>query len=122
MRNCGKSLRQALANGIFKLLQKWAPGECLRVPPQPFCMPVRTISMRAMQVMVDMVMDLLDRIAREAASILELECKDTLTVDAINTAAKLVCRDGKDGENACRPFLEMNLVLYASSKYTHHMS
>ena len=87
MRNCEKSLRQALANGIYKLLQKWAPGECLRVPPRPFCMPVRTISMRAMQVMVDMVMDLLDRIAREAASILELECKDTLTVDAINTAA-----------------------------------
>ena len=59
-------------------------------------MPVRTISMRAMQVMVDMVMDLLERIAREAASILELGLKDTLTVDAINTAAKLVCRDGKD--------------------------
>ncbi len=38
--------------------------------------------MRAMQVMVDMVMDLLDRIAREAASLLELERKDTLTVDA----------------------------------------
>ena len=71
--------------------------------------------------MVDTVMDLLDRIAREAASILELECKDTLTVDAINTAAKLVCRDGKDGENACRPFLEMNLVRYASSKYTQYM-
>ena len=121
MRNCEKSLRQALANGIYKLLQKWAPGECLRVPPWPFCMPVRTISMRAMQVMVDLVMDLLDRIAREAASVLELERKDTLTVDAINTAAKLVCRDGKDGENACRPFLEMNLVRYASSKYTQYM-
>ncbi len=59
-------------------------------------MPVQTISMLAKQVMVDMVMDLLDRIAREAASILELERKDTLTVDAINTAAKLVCRDCKD--------------------------
>ena len=104
MRNCEKSLRQALANGIYKLLQKWAPGECLRVPPRPFCMPVRTISMRAMQVMVDMVMDLLDRIAREAASILELERKDTLTVDAINTAAKLVCRDGKD-RRECMPSL-----------------
>ncbi len=50
--------------------------------------------MRAMQVMVDMVMDLLDRIAREAAFILELEGKDTVTLDEnheINTAAKLVC-------------------------------
>ncbi len=84
-------------------------------------MPVLTISKRAMPVMVDMVMDLLDRIAREAASCLELECKDTLTVDAINTAAKLVCRDGKDRENACSPFLEMNLVRYASSKYTQYM-
>ncbi len=67
-------------------------------------------------------MDLLDRIAREAASILELERKDTLTVDAINTAAKLVCRDGKDGDNARSPFLEMNLVCYATSKYTQYMS
>jgi hypothetical protein len=75
-----------------------------------------------MQVMVDMGMDLLDRIAREAASILELERKDTLTVDVINTAAKLICRDGKGGENAFCPFLEMNLVRYASSKYTQYMS
>ncbi len=96
MWNCEKSLLQALANGIYKLLQKWAPGECLRVPPRPFCMPVRTILKRAMQFMVDMAIDLLDRIAWEAASILELELKDTLTVDAINTGAKLVCRDGKD--------------------------
>ncbi len=67
-------------------------------------MPVRTILMRAMQVMVDMVMDLLDRnhrIVREAASILELEGKETLTVAAINTGARLVCRDGKDGDNQC---------------------
>ncbi len=79
-------------------------------------MPVQTISMRAMQVMVDMVMDLLDRIAREAASILKLESKDTVIIDEINFAAKLVCRDGKDRENPRCPFLEMNLVLYASLK------
>ncbi len=122
MLNCEKSLQQALTNGIYKLLQMWAPGECLRVPPLPFCMPEQTISKRAMQVMVDMVMDLLDRIAREAASVLELELKDTLTVDVINTAAKLVCQDGKEGENACSPFLEMNLLHYASLKYTQYMS
>ncbi len=45
-------------------------------------MLVQTILMLAMQVMVDMVMDLLDRIAREAASILELEDKETLMVAA----------------------------------------
>ncbi len=55
------------------------------------------------------------------ASILELERNDTLTVDADNTAAKLVCRDGKDGKNACWPFLELNLVRYASFKYTRYM-
>ncbi len=43
----------------------------------------RTISMRAMQVMVDLVMDLLDMIAREADSIFELESKETLTIDEI---------------------------------------
>ncbi len=40
-----------------------------------------------------------DRIARKAASILELEGKETLTVDEIHTGARLVMRDGKDGEN-----------------------
>ena len=75
-------------------------------------MLVQTILMRAMpvQVMVDLVMDLLDRIAMEAASILELEGKKTLAVAEINTGARLVLRDGKDGEHVCRPFLEMNLV------------
>ena len=93
-------------------------------------MPVRTILMRAMQVMVGLVMDLLDRIATEAASILELEGKETLTVAEINTNARLVLRDGKDGEHACRrqgrracsPFLEINLISYASLKNTQYMA
>ena len=68
-----------------------------------------------------MVMDLLYRIAREAASILELEGKETLTVAEIKTGARLVLRDGKDGGNAGRPFLEMNLVRYASLKYSQYM-
>ncbi len=81
-----------------------------------------TISMLAMQVMVNLLMDLLERIAREAAFILELECKDTLTVAEINIAAKLGCRVGKDRENACSSFLEVNLVRYASLKYAHSMA
>ena len=78
--------------------------------------------MRAMQFMVDLVMDLLDRIATKAASILELGGKDTLTVDAIYTGARLVLRDGKDREHACRPFLEINLIRFESQKYTHYMA
>ena len=93
------------------------------LPARSFSMPVRTILMRAMQVMVDLVMDLLDRIAMEVASILELEGKETLTIAEINTGARLVLRDSKDGEHACRPFLEMNLVhYYASLKYTQYMA
>ena len=74
--------------------------------------------------MVDLVMDLLDsdRIAMEAASILELEGKDTLNVAEIKTGARLALRDGKDGEHACRHFLELNLVNYANKKYTQYMS
>ena len=87
-------------------------------------MPVRTILMRAimMQAMVGLVIELLDRIAMEAAFILVLEGKETLSVAEINTCARLVLRDGKDGEHACRPFLEMNLVSYTSSKYTQYMA
>ena len=77
-------------------------------------MPARTISMLAMQVIVDLVMDLLDSIAMQAASILELEGKETPTVAEINTCTRLVLRDSKDGEHACRPFLEMNLIRYTS--------
>ena len=85
-------------------------------------MPVRTISMRAMQVMVDLVMDLLDRIATEAASILELEGKDTLTLAEVKTGARLTLRDGKNGEHACQHYLELNLVNYAKKKYTQYIS
>ncbi len=85
-------------------------------------MSVRTISMRAMQVMVDMIMDLLDRIARKVASILELESKDTLTLDEIYTGARLELRDGKDGEDASRPLLELNLVRYATFKSIQYMN
>ena len=85
-------------------------------------MLVQVISMLAMQVMVDLVIDLLDRIAREAASILKLEGKEILKVDEIHTGARLVLRDGKDGVNACSPLLNLNLVRYATLKYTQHMS
>ena len=78
--------------------------------------------MLAMQVMVDLVMDLLDRIATQAASFLELKGKDTLTVDAIHAGARLALQDGKDGEHACSHFLELNLVNYANKKYTQSMS
>ena len=74
-----------------------------------------------MQVMFDMVMDLLDRITREAASILELEGKETMTVAEINTGTRLVLRDGNDGEYAGRAFLNVNLVRYAYLRYTQYM-
>jgi hypothetical protein len=77
-------------------------------------MLVQIISMLSMQVMVDLVMDLLDRIVSKAASILELEGKETLMVDEIHTGARLVLLDCKDGVNACRPLLDLNLVRYAT--------
>ena len=64
-------------------------------------------------------------IATEAASILELEGKDTLTlaeVKSVKTGARLTLRDGKEGEHACQHYLELNLVNYANKKYTQYMS
>ncbi len=83
-------------------------------------MPVRTISMRAMQVMIDLVMDLLNRIARQAASILELEDKDTMNVAEINTATKLVCRDGKEGERILSFLGDEPLALRLIKAYSIH--
>ncbi len=84
-------------------------------------MPVRTISMRAMQVVMDLVIDLLDRIASEAASILKLKGKEILTVDEIHTGARLVLQDCKDRVSACHPLWDWNLVRYATSNYTQYM-
>ena len=73
MRNwhCDKSLWQVLAKRIYKLLKTWSAAKFRRWPERSFSMLVRVISMLAMQVMVDLVMDLLDKIAMEAASILD---------------------------------------------------
>jgi hypothetical protein len=98
--NCDKSLRvqHDLADRIYKLLKTYSADYFRWWPERRIPIPVRTISMRAMQVMVDMVIDLLDRIAREAAYILELKGKETLTVDDIHTGARLVLQDGKRTE------------------------
>ncbi len=68
--NCDKSLWQALAKRIYKLLKTWSVAKFRRWPERSFSMQVQVISMQAMQVMVNLVMDLLDRIASEAAPIL----------------------------------------------------
>ena len=68
--NCDKSLWQVLAKRIYKLLKTWSAAKFRQWPERSFSMLVQVILMLAMQVMVDLVMDLLDRIASEAAPIL----------------------------------------------------
>jgi hypothetical protein len=72
-----------------------------------------------MQVMLDMIMDLMNRIAREAANVFELEDRRTLTSTGIITASILITRDGKDAWCGST-MLEMNFVRYASCKYTNY--
>jgi hypothetical protein len=57
--------------------------------------------MRVMQVMIDMVMDLLDRMAREAASILELEGRDTVIIDDQHRRKTRLSR--RQGLRECMP-------------------
>ncbi len=113
---------ERLAKRIYKLLKTWSADNFRLCPERSFSMPVRIISMRAIQVMVDLVIDLLDRIASEAASILKLEGKEILTVHEIHTGARLVLQDCKDGVSACHPVRDWNLVRYATSNYTQYMS
>jgi hypothetical protein len=68
--NCYKSLWQVLAKRIYKLLKKWPATKSRQWPERSFPMLVQVMSMLAMQVMAYRVMDLLDRIAGEAAPIL----------------------------------------------------
>ncbi len=86
------SLQQELAKRIYKLLKTWSADNVRWWPERRFSMLVRIIWMRAVQVMVAQVMDLLDRIASEAASILELEGKETLTAHEIHTGASETAR------------------------------
>ncbi len=51
-----------------------------------------------------------DRTASEAASILELEGKETTTINEIITGTRLALLDCKDRENKCHPLLDLNLV------------
>ncbi len=77
---------------------------------------VRKIGIRSMQIMLDMVMDLMNKIAREAATFLEKDGRKTLTVHDIATAASLILRDGKDA-HSCTTMLELNIRAYANYRY-----
>ncbi len=81
---------------------------------------VRIISVRAMQVMLDMMMDLMDRTARETAIIVEKDGQTTLTVHALRTTASLILRNGKD-TFSCVTMLEMNFTAYASYRYNNYL-
>ncbi len=72
--------------------------------------------MRAMQIMLDMMMDLMNKIALEAAIILEKDGRRTLTVHDITTAASLILRDGKDA-HSCTSMLELNIRAYTNYRY-----
>ena len=72
--------------------------------------------MWAMQIMLDMMMDLMNKIAREAAMILEKDGRRTLTVHDIATAASLILRDDKDA-HSCTTMLEMNIKAYTNYLY-----
>jgi hypothetical protein len=74
------------------------------------------IGMRAMQIMLDMMMDLMNKIAWVAAMILEKDGRRTLTVHDIATAASLILCDGKDA-HSCSIMLEMNIKAYANYLY-----
>ena len=64
-RNSDKYIQQGIADGIFYLLQKW-PGV-----NGSGNISARKIGMWAMQIMLDMMKDLMNKIAREEAMILE---------------------------------------------------
>jgi hypothetical protein len=113
IRNSDKYIQQGIANCIFYLLQKW-PGV-----NGSSNISVLKIGMLAMQIMPDMMMDLMNKIAREAAMILEKDGQRTLTVHGIVTAASLILRDGKDAHwpHSCTTMLEMNIKEYANYLY-----
>ncbi len=89
-RKSDKYIQQYAAPCIYYLLQKWSGRD------GSGNVAVRNISVLAMQVMLDMMMDLMDRFARrrEPTIIVEKDGQTTLTVHDITTAAPLILRDG----------------------------
>ncbi len=68
--------------------------------------------MLAMQIMLYMMMDLMNK----AAMILDKDSRRTLTVHDIATAVSLILRDGKDA-HSCTTMLEMNIKEYTNYQY-----
>jgi hypothetical protein len=101
-RNSDKYVQQGIADGICYLLQKWPGVNGLGN------ISVCKIGMQAMQIMLDMMMDLMNTIAREAAMIPVKEGRRTLSFHDIATAASLILLDGKDA-HSCTTMLEMNI-------------
>ncbi len=75
---------------------------------------VRKIGMRAMQIMLDMMMDLMNKIAREAAMILEKNGRRTFTVHDMQPPRASSCVTARTPILA---LLEMNIKVYANYQY-----
>ncbi len=77
------------------------------------------MSMLVMQIMLDMIMDLMERIAWEAATIVEMEGQRTFTSKEILTASRLILCDDKEAVHGSA-VLEQNFVRYETIKYTDY--
>ena len=78
-------------------------------------MPVKIISSRAMQVMVDMLHDLMERIMDEAATCADSKGRVTIASGSIRTGAMLVLQYHID---AYCPHVKMAMISFAGQRYT----
>jgi histone H3/H4 len=81
-------------------------------------MPVKIISSRAMQVMVDMLHDLMERIMDEAATCADSKGRVTIASGSIRTGAMLVLQNRIDAN--C-PHVKIAMISFAGERYAAYL-
>ena len=83
-------------------------------------MPVNRITCRAVQVMVDMMRDLMERVMDEAATCADSNGRVTIDSGNINAGARLAMHNSIDAHGGGCPGIKMSMLTFASQRYTKY--
>ena len=78
------------------------------------------ITCRAVQVMVDMMRDLMERVMDEAATCADSNGRVTIDSGNINAGARLAMHNSIDAHGGGCPGIKMSMLTFASQRYTKY--
>ncbi len=81
---------------------------------------MNSITCRAVQVMVDMMCDLMERVMDEAATCADSNGRVTIDSGNINAGARLAMHNSIDAHGSGCPGIKMSMLTFASQRYTKY--